>query len=553
MSRDLLVGIDAGTSVIKSVAFTRDGRQVGASARPNVYRTVETVGAEQDMAATWADTAATLRGLAETVPDLDARIAAIAVTAQGDGTCLIDAEGEPAGPALIWLDARAAAITEGLRASPAGRRHFESTGSGLAACQMGPQLMWLERHRPETMRRATTALHLKDWLYFKLTGERAADPSEGVHSFGDFRTMAYSPAVLEGFGLDRRSGLLPPIVDGARRTGSLSRAAAREIGYGEGLPVCLGPIDIVATALGAGLYDPRQDTGCTIVGSTGMHMRIARSPQAVRLNRDSTGYTLAFPVPGTFAQLQSNMASTLNIDWLVDLARCVLKQHGLAKSRADIFLDLDEHVLAAEPGTLLYHPYISEAGERGPFVDAAARAQFHGLSSRHSFNDLMRAVYEGLGFAARDCYAAMGEVPREVRVTGGAARSKALRTILAAALGTRIRTSTREEAGAAGAAMMAAVATGVSPDMERCIERWVSPTLADAIEPDPVLARRYERLYPAYVASREASAPVWRAIRAARLEGQEGESVLHAASATGTASSGIERAARKSNAREDAL
>ena len=511
-SRDLLIGIDAGTSVIKSVAFTRDGKQVGASARPNRYHAVEGSGAEQDMAVTWADAVATLRGLAHVVPDLANRVAAISVTAQGDGTWLIDAEGEPAGPALIWLDARAAKLTADLRGSPSGRRHFENTGSGLAACQMGPQLKWLDRHRPDVMARATTAFHLKDWLYFKLTRMRAADASEGVHSFGDFRTLAYEPGTLEALGLSHRRGLLPPMIDGSRDVHALSAGAAREIGFGEGLPVSLGPIDIVATALGAGLYDAQSDTGCTIVGSTGMHMRIARSAADVKLNVDSTGYTLAFPVPGTFAQLQSNMASTLNIDWLVDLARGVLKQHGVEKSRADIFLDLDDHVLAAEAGAVLYHPYISDAGERGPFVDAAARAQFHGLSARHTFNDLMRAVYEGLGFAARDCYVAMGPVPTEVRITGGAARSKALRTILAAALGTRIRSSTREEAGAAGAAMTAAVATGVFPDMESCIERWVTPTLGDALEPEPSLARHYERLFPAYVAARKASAPVWHAL-----------------------------------------
>ena len=72
MARDLLIGIDAGTSVIKSVAFTAAGEQVGAAARANTYRTVAGVGAEQDMAGTWADAAATLRGLAERVPDLAA-------------------------------------------------------------------------------------------------------------------------------------------------------------------------------------------------------------------------------------------------------------------------------------------------------------------------------------------------------------------------------------------------------------------------------------------------------------------------------------------------
>ena len=32
----------------------------------------------------------------------------------------------------------------------------------------------------------------------------------------------------------------------------------------------------------------------------------------------------------------------------------------------------------------------------------------------------MRAVFEGLAFAARDCYAAMGPLPAEIRLSGGA-------------------------------------------------------------------------------------------------------------------------------------
>ena len=118
-------------------------------------------------------------------------------------------------------------------------------------------------------------------------------------------------------------------------------------------------------------------------------------------------------------------------------------------------------MLEAKPCAALYHPYIHEAGERGPFIDAAARAQLVGLSTRTGYLDLVRSVYEGLGLAARDCYGAMGHVPEEVRVAGGAARSKALKAILASVLGAPVRESSRQEAGAAGAAMMAAVAVGI--------------------------------------------------------------------------------------------
>ena len=83
---------------------------------------------------------------------------------------------------------------------------------------------------------------------------------------------------------------------------------------------------------------------------------------------------------------------------------------GIAIDKRDLIARIDGWVGAARPGSLLYHPYISEAGERGPFVNNHARAGFNGLSLGHRFPDLMRAVVEGLGLAARDCYAAMGPI-----------------------------------------------------------------------------------------------------------------------------------------------
>ena len=88
------------------------GEQIAAAAIPNRYQTFPDGGAEQDMARTWADTAATLKELTEKIPNLADRLIAISVTGQGDGMWLIDKAGEPVAPAWLWLDARAAAITE---------------------------------------------------------------------------------------------------------------------------------------------------------------------------------------------------------------------------------------------------------------------------------------------------------------------------------------------------------------------------------------------------------------------------------------------------------
>jgi erythritol kinase len=516
--RDIIIGIDAGTSVIKSVAFDLAGRQIDAAAIPNRYDILPGGGAEQDMARTWADTAATLRQLADKVPDLAKRTAAIAVTGQGDGTWLIDKAGDPVGKGWLWLDARAADIVDDMRKLPGDRYRFSSTGAGLAACQQGPQLIHMRDAMPERLRGAVTAFHCKDWLYFNLTGQRATDPSEGIFSFGDFRTRGYDDGVIDFLGLQDLRFLLPQIVDGARDSHGLTEVAAAATGLLAGTPIVLGYVDVACTAMGAGLFDPVARPGCTIVGSTGMHMRLATGIEDVAVNESATGYVMPLPSTDMFIQLQSNMASTLNIDWVLGLASGILSSQGIEKSRAEMIPLIDQWIGAAEPGSMIYQPYVSEAGERGPFVDAHARAGFVGISSRHGYGDLVRAVFEGLAFASRDCYAAMGPVPKEVRLTGGAARSVALRRILGAVLGAEVRTSKREEAGAAGAAMIAAVSIGAYPSMESCVAEWVTPLLGAPEAPDAALAARYDALYPAYAEARDALRPVWKTMAQARVQ-----------------------------------
>jgi erythritol kinase (D-erythritol 1-phosphate-forming) len=514
VTRDIIVGIDAGTSVLKAVAFSVGGEQLAVASIPNDYVTLPDGGVEQDMIRTWADAVSTLKQLTEQIPDLAQRLIAISVTAQGDGLWLVDREGEPVGPATIWLDNRAASIVEDYAASDHHATHYARTGTGVTVVQMSGKLAWMQRERPEQLARATHALHCKDWLYFKLTGDRVTDPSEAYFTFGNYKTREYQPDILDHLGVGEAKTLLPPVVDGTIENGTLSRAAAAATGLIEGTPVCLGFIDVVCTGLGGGLFDPTEQSGCTIVGSTGMHMRLRTDPDTVQLNPEKSGFTIVFPAPGMVSQMQSNLASTLNIDWLLDVATGVLADQGITKSRADLLKGLDDRLLAREPAKVMYHPYISRAGERSPFMDTAARAMFNGLDTTVTYDDMMRGIFEGLAFAARDCYEVMGPVPREIRVTGGAARSKALRIIMASVLNADIRTVSREEAGAAGAAMIAAVQQGLFADMAACAKTWVDPHLGASTRPDQMLVPRYNAIFPHYIEARKAMRPVWKGLRA---------------------------------------
>ncbi|ALX44613.1 carbohydrate kinase (plasmid) [Burkholderia humptydooensis] len=520
-AQDILIGIDAGTSVIKAVAFDVNGVQIAVASRPNTVMLGDDGAAEQDMDGTWADTAATLRTLGESVPGLAERTLALAATAQGDGTWLIDAQGRPVGPALLWLDGRSAPHARALRASAAGVQLAERTGTALNPSMQSSQLLWLREHQPDRLARAEMALHCKDWLYLCFTGERCTCPCEGVFTFGDWRRRAYDDETLALLGLADCRQLLPPLLDGTSRTAPLTAQAAQACGLRAGTPVALSVMDVPATVLGGGGVAFEGGTmrrvGCSILGSTGMHGWV--SDDAARIVPSAeAGYTMLMPLRGTQARLMSHMAATLNIDWLLAwLSEAAALAGATLPPKAQLLQRLNEMVLAAIPAQAIYHPYIAENGERGPFVDSDARAQLSGFSATLGLAGTVRAVFEGICLAARDCYSALGELPPEIRLTGGAARSPALRQLLASVTGRPVRVSHREECGAAGAAICAAVGAGVLGSVRETLPTWVDRWLdPQTIMPDAQQTALYDTVFSIYRQMAAQLRPAWHALAAGR-------------------------------------
>jgi erythritol kinase len=134
----------------------------------------------------------------------------------------------------------------------------------------------MKRWQPDRITRAATCFHCKE-----LTGARVTDPSEWIFTFGNYRTRKYEPSILEGMGIADCERLLTPMIEGTEEAGSLSAAAAAATGLGQGTPVSLGYIDVVCVAAGGRIHDPSRDIGVSVMGSTGMHMRYAPTPDDV--------------------------------------------------------------------------------------------------------------------------------------------------------------------------------------------------------------------------------------------------------------------------------
>jgi xylulokinase len=155
---------------------------------------------------------------------------------------------------------------------------------------------------------------------------------------------------------------------------------------------------------------------------------------------------------------------------------------------------------AAPPGAggALFLPYLS--GERTPYPDPLARGAFVGLTLRHGRADLTRAVLEGVAFSLRDCFTLLQGVGlpavSQVRVSGGGARSRLWRRILASVLDVELVTVNSTEGAAAGAALLAAVGVGAAPSVEDICARAV--TVTERVAPEPDWVNAYDTAYPLY-------------------------------------------------------
>ncbi len=162
-----------------------------------------------------------------------------------------------------------------------------------------------------------------------------------------------------------------------------------------------------------------------------------------------------------------NTSGTLNIDWMLDNLAVPERERAEREGR-DVF-ELIEEVVETVPvgsGGVLYHPYINTAGVVSPFVNAAARAQFFGISIANTRAHLMRAIYEGVALSMLDAYENMPERCEKVLLSGGGARSKFWSQMFADATGKRIEVAEGSEFGARGVAMMAGIGAGVYRNVE---------------------------------------------------------------------------------------
>lgn len=488
----LLIGIDAGTSMIKGVAFSTNGEPLYYSSWQNKILRPKSGWQEQDLYATWKATSEVLKDITSKFNENE-EVAALGVTGQGDGCWLIDEKGEPVRDAILWSDSRTDEIIDEWQSGFVGGQIYDICGNAQFPGSSLAILLWLRENKPKVIDDADTVFFCKDWLKYKLTETVTSDPSDMSLPYLDVEDVEYSSELFELVNASEFKDLLPPLVEPTDVVGRVTAEAEETTGVPEGTPVVSGMFDVPSSMYGSGVSEPGQ--GSSVVGTTSLNQLLLDTPDA---SPHGAGMTISLGLGGRWTRVMASMIGTPNLDWALKEIRGEQDYEAAAKEAGSV-------PLGAEG--VLYHPYLSASGERAPFLNTNARAQFIGLGPDHRQNHLIRAVYEGVALAMKDCYEHIPDTPDTVYVGGGGAKSDFWCQMFADCTGAEFVVPSGEEFGAKGAALLAGTGVGIYSNIESAVEQTQS--FEQTYKPDLENVEVYDGIYEWYRMARENMSDVW--------------------------------------------
>ncbi|MFB6553776.1 FGGY family carbohydrate kinase [Streptomyces sp. NPDC056405] len=446
----MIIGVDVGSSVTKAQLIGRDGHATPAHEARSTAYTLPGNRVEQDLDEVIDAVVTVVREAVADARRLGEPVEALALTGQGDGLWLRDAEGRGVGRAISWMDGRAAVVLEGWTMDGTTRHVHQRTGVGMFPGSAAPLLAYLSKHEPERLARAAVAGYCVDAIVQRFTGEITVDASDASQPFLDVATRTYDERALDLCGLGPYRRLLAEPAPPGTLFALLPQIAS-QLGLPAGLPVSAGPFDIPACGFGSGLAEPGD--GNLIIGTTLASQVLTDDPTA-GVGEEPAGMLLATPYERRYLRVMPAMTGTAGLDWLLRLL-------GVRIAELDALLATSP--LGAGGVTAL--PFLSAGGERAPFVDPRACGRLDGLSPLTSRADLVRALCEAVAYSARHCMETLG-VSGAVTACGGGARSGEWVRIFAGVLGTGLHVCD-DATGIRGAAQVAWEALGEPVDADR--------------------------------------------------------------------------------------
>ena len=497
-----VIGCDVGSQGTNSALYAADGTLVASAYEGYDLSFPHPGWAEQDPDAWPRALVSTIRRLLREVPAEEVR--GLSFGSQLDGVVVCDERGRPVRPAMIWMDRRAEAQAAALAERMSPGEFYRHVGANLDSSHAVFKALWVRDEEPEHWARARHIMPPGSYVLREVSGVLAVDPSNASSlALLDPRTRAWSEPVLEAAGID--PAMLPDLAPAPQPVGTVRERFAEATGLSPDTVVAVGCGDEMAATLGAGVYEPGEV--CDVVGTAEPVCAASAEPR-----EDPTRLVECHPHADPDAWLLENpgFVSGGNLRWWRDHF-APLEREAEARGEGDAYDLLCAAAAEVPPGAegLVFLPCMQ--GAMAPEWNGSARGVFSGLTLAHTRAHMTRAILEGSAFALRDILEAMRNAGLEVRrltIVGGGAKGALWRQIKADVTGLPVRVPVSVETTATGAAILAAVAAGIHPDVASAVAAFVAYR-PEQHEPDPAAKAVYDEAYARYRRTYEALKPVF--------------------------------------------
>ena len=470
----LYVGIDLGTSAVKLLLMSADGKIQKIVSKEYPLFFPHPGWSEQKPEDWWS---AVQEGLLELVADCDkSQVAGISFGGQMHGLVILDENDNVIRPAILWNDGRTTEETDYLNLVIGKEKLSAYTANIAFAGFTAPKILWVKNKEPENFKKIKKIMLPKDYIAYKLSGSFCTDVSDASGMLlMDVKNKCWSKEMMEICSIKEEQ--LATIYESYQVVGTLKEELADQFGLSKAVKIAAGAGDNAAAAVGTGTVGNGR---CNISIGTSGTVFISSNEFGV----DKFNSLHAFAHADGNYHLMGCMLSAASCGkwWLED----IIGTNNYKKEEGEV-TKLGEN-------NIFFLPYLM--GERSPLNDPLARGAFIGLSMDTTRTDMTQAVLEGVAFAIRDSLEvakSLGINIERSKICGGGAKSKLWKTMFANILNIKLDLIESEEGPGYGGAMLAAVACGEFATVEEAAEKLVK--VIDTVEPTPELVAKYEEKY----------------------------------------------------------
>lgn len=488
-----LLGIDVGSTNLKAVLFTADGRIVAQAETPTECLHPDREHpdwAVWDPAQIWSGIARSVR---QVVADLDtSAVKGVAVTGMGVDGVPLDASGKWLYPFISWHCPRTIPQQQWWIATVGPERQFEIGGDPIWTINTALRLLWMREHHPEILERTHKWVLIEDFVNFMLCGQLATDFSMASNTLlFDQRTLTWSDELLKISGIDRR--LLCDPKPAGTVVGQVHAAAADATGLAPGTPVVLGGHDYSCGCLPTGAFKP--GVVLNVIGTWEMIVAALEAPVLTPQAREMSVVMDAHVARGMHAALGATVAADM-LEWFRRELGAEEKWRAQAEGKSE--WDLLAQLAASAPvgsSGVFFLPHMS--GSHCPVLDHTSAGAFVGLRNLASRGDMLRALIEGLNYQFLQIVRAfetnLGVTDERIVAIGGPTRNTFWMQNKADVMGRPVQVPDLDEAVPLGAAILAGIGTGVYRDEADAFGQVYRP--GRVYEPDMAAHAQYRELY----------------------------------------------------------